>query len=279
MTSQQENVLMANILYHYTTAEGLQGIIKTKSIWASDYRFLNDTTEFNYGLSIFKDIFDESKKELPSDVVELIDRLKDTSEVALLITSFCECGDRLSQWRGYNGAIGYAIGLNSDWLSQSAAVQDFHLVPAIYKAADQRRIIDQKLGLLKKLLEEDAERNRSSWETVKEWWTLLLMTVAALKDENFKEEMEWRLVRATDEWPIGICTRAVRSGLVPYLPVKLDAIKNTPPLSHPRNVGIERIIVGPGLSHQQIKAVQALSASKHMRFDVVKSGIPYDPKA
>jgi hypothetical protein len=60
------------------------------------------------------------------------------------------------------------------------------------------------------------------------------------------------------------------------LPVKLDATKNTPPL---RNVGIERIIVGPGLSHQQINAVQALSASEHMRFDVVKSGIPYDPKA
>ena len=45
------------ILYHYTTAEGLRGIIEDKAIWASDYRFLNDATEFEYGMSLFDKIF------------------------------------------------------------------------------------------------------------------------------------------------------------------------------------------------------------------------------
>lgn len=32
-------------LYHYTTWEGLQGIIETQTLWATNYKFLNDYTE------------------------------------------------------------------------------------------------------------------------------------------------------------------------------------------------------------------------------------------
>jgi hypothetical protein len=45
------------ILYHYTTATGLNGIVRSRSIWASHYRFLNDATEFRYGLGMFEQIF------------------------------------------------------------------------------------------------------------------------------------------------------------------------------------------------------------------------------
>src|SRR4051794_26348792 len=33
------------VIYHYTPPAGLHGILTGKSIWASDARFLNDTTE------------------------------------------------------------------------------------------------------------------------------------------------------------------------------------------------------------------------------------------
>ncbi len=39
-------------LWHYTDAGGLQGILRTETLWASDPRFLNDATEFNYGLEV-----------------------------------------------------------------------------------------------------------------------------------------------------------------------------------------------------------------------------------
>jgi hypothetical protein len=32
-------------LYHYTTENGLDGILKSDSIWATHYRFLNDLSE------------------------------------------------------------------------------------------------------------------------------------------------------------------------------------------------------------------------------------------
>jgi Protein of unknown function (DUF2971) len=264
------------ILYHYTTAEGRQGIIKSKSIWASDYRFLNDPTEFNYGFSIFEEILAEIAKELPSEAVDIIKNFRKTKpDVSLLIASFCQEGDLLSQWRGYNGAIGYAIGFDGDWLTQNAAAQEFQLVPAVYESdATQKQIIIDKFSLLKSLLESPGQR--TFWENVKIWWAQILTSIATLKDEHFKEEREYRLVRVTDGWLPEICTRATRSGLVPYLPVKLDFDIKHPRL-HPRNIGIERIIVGPGLSDQQKAAVDALLASQHMRLEIGKSGIPYIP--
>lgn len=32
-------------LYHYTTWEGVQGILQTQTLWATNYRFLNDYSE------------------------------------------------------------------------------------------------------------------------------------------------------------------------------------------------------------------------------------------
>ena len=43
-------------LYHYTSADGLKSIIENKTIRFSDYRFLNDIDELEYGKKIFKQI-------------------------------------------------------------------------------------------------------------------------------------------------------------------------------------------------------------------------------
>jgi hypothetical protein len=50
--------------YHYTSAADLHGIITSKSLWASDYRFLNDTSEFRYGLDILFNAIDRRKAEI-----------------------------------------------------------------------------------------------------------------------------------------------------------------------------------------------------------------------
>jgi Protein of unknown function (DUF2971) len=263
-------------LYHYTTANGLEGIIRTRAIWASDYRFLNDATEFNYGLSIFDRIFDPSVVPLP-DVSEMIGRFrKATSEFSLLIASFCKHHDLLSQWRGYSDAAGYAVGLNAEWLQQNAEVQGFHLVPVCYDIGTQDRIIRDKIKLLKTWVEQS--QSRTLFEVTKEWWAHILLSIAALKNEHFKEEVEYRLVKVTDSWPLGINARPSRRGLIPYLPFRLDAKIIEHPLFHPNNIGIERIVVGPALEDQQLAAVDALLASQHMRLEIVKSTIPFLPK-
>jgi Protein of unknown function (DUF2971) len=266
------------ILYHYTTATGLNGIIRSKSVWASDYRFLNDATEFRYALGVFEQIFASMTSRaavFSSDVIDLIGRFRQaTDEFSVFIAAFSKEPDLLSQWRGYNDGKGYAIGVNGDWLNQNADEQGFRLIPVLYDGGEQRRVVQEKLSLLETMLKERRE-NQSIFDTVSNWWKHMLFTIAALKNEHFKEEQEYRVVRAGDDWPIDVMTRPSPRGLVPYVAVKLNAKIIDNRVFHANNVGLERVIVGPALPDEQKLAVDALLASQHMRFTIDKSAIPY----
>jgi len=145
------------VLYHYTTAASLSGIIKSRSVWASDYRFLNDATEFRYGLGIFEQIFysrDSRSPVFSSEVIDLIRQLREaTDQFRVFVAAFSKEPDLLSKWRGYNDGKGYSIGIDDDWLSQNAAEQGFRLIPVVYDRGNQRRVVEQKLSLLQSLLE------------------------------------------------------------------------------------------------------------------------------
>ena len=52
-------------LYHYTSTDGLKSIIENKTIRFSDYRFLNDIDELEYGKKVFRQVLDELKNETP----------------------------------------------------------------------------------------------------------------------------------------------------------------------------------------------------------------------
>jgi len=40
-------------LYHYTTQEGLLGIVKKREMWATHHQYLNDTQEFLHAKALF----------------------------------------------------------------------------------------------------------------------------------------------------------------------------------------------------------------------------------
>ena len=42
------DIEIPQVLYHYTDANTLVGIITKKEIWASHIRFMNEYTEFNF---------------------------------------------------------------------------------------------------------------------------------------------------------------------------------------------------------------------------------------
>jgi hypothetical protein len=128
------------LLYHYTDQKGLLGILDSKSIWATHFRYLNDTSE---GRIVFSTALDELNSRVNSDAMMLtfgmqpIKRSKKiecedeeifSQGVAMLtwvtspdvfVTSFSEKGDSLSQWRAYSGRSGgYSIGFRLDYLRE-----------------------------------------------------------------------------------------------------------------------------------------------------------------
>ena len=50
-------------LFHYTSLKGLHGIVTSESIWATHYMFLNDSTEYTYGIGLAKTMLKKFIKE------------------------------------------------------------------------------------------------------------------------------------------------------------------------------------------------------------------------
>lgn len=265
-------------LYHYTSSIGLQGIIQSKSIWATDHRFLNDPSEFTHGWAIVFDALKRRKAELDKvsdqawNTIELFRQHGERQGVFAFVGSLTSEGDLLSQWRGYGAGKGFAIGFNEDWLSQNAMAQGFDIHPVTYAPEKQRCAANDVVELLLKLL---SERDPAAhFDTMRQWWKHALKVALILKDKNFQEECERRLVWIGLSWPSELKTRATRSGIVPYRCCRLDKVVVNITL-HPNNFGIEEIIVGPAFSSQQLAAVDALQATQKMRTMVRKSVIPF----
>jgi len=159
-------------LYHYTTWEGLLGILQTQTLWATHYRFLNDYSE----LVLFRDKLIDSLvpiakekyrllSEQSKDYQKFIDQMGGLVQVArdhaaefvdgaykatgneFYITSFCEEGKNnyvnsnglLSQWRGYGAGGGIALVFNTQKLEEILKKEDErysyhkgHLADVIY---------------------------------------------------------------------------------------------------------------------------------------------------
>lgn len=167
------------VLYHYTDAPGLLGILRGCRLWATNARYMNDPSEITYAvrqvnrvasaakasLSLSQEtetapptslidkvlqwlnnkIFEKLIQEL--DVPEATDKLVQVLETqgGVYVVCFCENGDLLSQWRGYGGAgSGYAIGLESKEIGQldySRVTQKAILRRVIYKPEEQEEIL------------------------------------------------------------------------------------------------------------------------------------------
>ena len=54
------------VISHYTTLEGLQGIVETSTLWASNASFLNDRAELQHALDVSEEVIKKlsSKKTL-----------------------------------------------------------------------------------------------------------------------------------------------------------------------------------------------------------------------
>ena len=56
LNSEQDKNTIKDALYHYTDGAGLRGIISSGQIWFTDYRHLNDPSEFLHGIDTAHDI-------------------------------------------------------------------------------------------------------------------------------------------------------------------------------------------------------------------------------
>lgn len=201
-----------SILYHYTTAGGLIGILDSHSLWVSDVRFMNDASELTYAV----DLIANTVKDVLGAVTD--ERLKSSlSGIEREITifdygprpfcaCFCEQGDLLSQWRGYApGQLGYSLGLDLRNVGLTVDLpRNTVLRKVIYDEQEQhawvRRITETWLQSVHAALDSRPGMEVSSILPYPAIWALqeaLIELHLCFKNPAFSEEREWRLVKLT----------------------------------------------------------------------------------
>lgn len=219
-----------DVLWHYTNLEGLLGIAKYKCLWATDARYLNDSTELTHGRDCLQAAWDievaiarkiEAGEpftgEEPAFGPERLTRiLKVTSkgihkvtvvagDPAPFVTCFSADGDRLSQWRGYAAGKGYALGFKRKTLDELAAsnARTARLLKVEY-IHDRVPAVGSKVD----------DNGRVVLTSIEQAW---------FKHPGFDEEQEWRIAvaaptSADPEWQF----RSGAQGLTPYIDLDIS---------------------------------------------------------
>lgn len=137
------------LLFHYTDAGGLRGIVTSQPMWASNAFFLNDATELTYAARLLHEVIADleggnvspsARIFLERGTSTLLDPSSGLSDV--YVSCFCEEKDLLSQWRGYERDGGaYSIGMHAGMLSAQPP-QPILLRRVVYDPALQKSLIE-----------------------------------------------------------------------------------------------------------------------------------------
>jgi hypothetical protein len=264
------------IVYHYTDANGLFGILKSRELWATDVRFLNDSTEVEFGAGIVRSVLEEERSAAGSTaerrniklVEEILERaLYGDLESSKFAVSLSSDGDLLSQWRAYaDFGAGYAIGLDLDVLTNVSGLQCLNVSydPDIRKQEIRSRIasmvVEGRGHALTKVMRRDL-----LFRTTIELKDLILLT----KHPAFADERELRLVSESHE----ISHRTRDSSVIPYHRIPLSE-----PTTDEGQQLLSRIVLGPSTSPTAREGVVSLLRSCDYdpeKVNVVPSGIPF----
>jgi len=296
-------------IFHYTTAAGLLGIVRSNRLWASDLLYMNDSTEVEYGRQLIIDVAAEVAGEAKCPMAQMLCKSINTVLYPVGMVGggfyaacFCEEGDLLSQWRGYSGGVGgYALGFRVRDLQHvraSTPERKFVLRPVVYDPTHQRDLIRAFLlevdCALAELLNGDlAEREQDvhgiAYVTIQRQMLECMLT---MKNPAFKEEREWRLIHYRSgygrEPEATVDYRPTRSFIVPYValditPMGPEILDHMPPehqvdvRAHNR-VPLSTVIVGPsGHPQAAVAAIRTMIRDLHMNADVINSQIPIRP--
>jgi len=199
-------------LHHYTTLDGLMGIVSSDAIWASDARFLNDSSELSYaaGLidAVVAEVFDAVSSEALRAALPRRPSVANAFEYGAqpFVACFCEEDDLLSQWRGYDaGQTGFSLGLDLQYQPMMGLPPPTYLRRVVYDEDRQRSAVREVVGTwletAERLLTPERGLTTADVFPYPAIWALqeaLAEHHLCFKHPTFAEEHEWRLIKLVD---------------------------------------------------------------------------------
>lgn len=211
----------ADTFYHYTSAEGLKGILKSRTLFFTDCQFLNDYNErlqINTELEYF---WLNNKENYDKDFVKLLKDIKvsgyeDCDYSYMESDRSCEPKeflaryfvfstsvnyDSLSLWKYYakgNRYNGYCIGLlmialSDEWIDRDTGVA-IESGMVIYSSKEKQDIIYSAVEELYDMWCQYKVSDEFNKKIARDFQSWVSITALFFKDECFKDEEEYRII-------------------------------------------------------------------------------------
>jgi hypothetical protein len=252
------------VLYHYTTGQGLVGIMggEQVALWASRVLSLNDVLEVQHGLALARELFQERPQgrrggrlearfteavvaSFPSEPGHVGKIVWDT-----YVMSFSEDDDLLPQWVHYSDrGGGYSIGFDRTRLPVALPPDTpsfAHLGPVIYDVKRQRRLLSAMMTRFLSRLRRERRVDDAALATAAEiLWINVTNLCVCFKAPDHRVEREWRLFfftffedEAPDGWGAGdvrnMRFRSIADRIVPYFVLNLAPVDGRSPIASVR---------------------------------------------
>ncbi len=275
------------LLYHYTDITGLIGICGSRSLRATNLRFMNDAKELSHAWKLMRGVLAEAKEKAALsaqlDLIDEIERATSTEWAGypdFYSVSFTANGDLLSQWRGYGSSGGgYAIGFDPAGLIQPSSPHPqpkrfLHRV--IYDEDIQLRFLrsaaDAMLALFATVDPSESDVTKSRARVFSAMGELVGFAFG-FKDPAWAEEQEWRAVHVRPNGDMaGIEFRPDSGIAMPYISLAMG----TDPEGR---LPIRRIVQGPRVNSDiATRSLESLlTANGYSDVDITVSSVPLRP--
>jgi hypothetical protein len=188
-------------LFHYTTAGGFEAIVRTRSVRATNFSFMNDPSEISYGQDLIIKLLNDKRKNGSNDTFnELLEIIaKDLQEAPLpeiYVTSFTFASDDLSQWRAYGGTPArYALGFPTKAV-HDATLRDYahpiRFSRVVYERTEQELKVNAVLDAAETAFPEQQVPDLGPY--IRRLSRRLVRLLPTLKEPAYEAENEIRII-------------------------------------------------------------------------------------
>ena len=222
-------------LFHYTSIEGLLGILTKGSFYASDILSMRDQSEFRHGVVLAKtviaELFTATNHSIAGSMLKVFEThpmLGVGKTTFFHAVCFCSKIDVLTQWQAFSSTGGFALGLDFNKVEQSQPSMKFILAKMLYGLKEQddlvRRVIKNGIHVFDDLGGSMIGSPSHLDQFVLRLGVTLYNSICRFKHPCFHSEEEWRILTSEFDNSNAVKPNFRASGrsLVPYRELSID---------------------------------------------------------
>lgn len=238
--SSSEYAKVIRDIYHYTSIDGIIGILRNKELWFTNIYFLNDNQELFYTYKLIDEVIKEIKKELSNAFYEKIKARKNYllsddyfdqeknvwARQEYYVASFSTDEDNLALWNYYTktDTTGYNICFKDYAFCKHSVAQG----KVCYEKIKQKEML--KSTRLKHNEQYNNSPNNEKRGVIRDLFYNFIIYSLFFKNEKYKIENEYRVVmtvyNSSPDEEENCYYRHKKGLIIPYIKFDLNKLKS-----------------------------------------------------